>query len=83
MPSALADGFRTAELERTTGLSVETVQPTLAALKSRGLLESTGDHWKPTELGFRFLNDLQAAFLPAAPGERPSNVRPPQARASV
>jgi len=79
----LADGFRTAELERTTGLSVETIQPTLAALKSRGLLESTGDHWKPTELGFRFLNDLQAAFLPAAPGERPSNVRPPQARASV
>jgi oxygen-independent coproporphyrinogen-3 oxidase len=60
----LTEGFRPADFERTTGLHVEVIGPSLAALEARGLIGSTGDYVRPTELGFRFLNDLQSAFLP-------------------
>ena len=61
----LTEGFRAADFERTTGLPVGVIHPSLAALEARGLIGSVGDWLRPTELGFRFLNDLQAAFLPA------------------
>ncbi len=35
----------------------------LAEGEARGLLTSRADVWRPTELGRRFLNDLQASFL--------------------
>jgi oxygen-independent coproporphyrinogen-3 oxidase len=63
----LAEGFRPTDFERATGLAVEVVRPTLAALEARGLLDSCGNRFCPTKLGFRFLNDLQSAFLPEAP----------------
>jgi oxygen-independent coproporphyrinogen-3 oxidase len=59
----LTDGFRPADFERATGLSMEAIRPTVAALEARGLIGG-GGRLRPTELGFRFLNDVQAAFLP-------------------
>jgi coproporphyrinogen III oxidase-like Fe-S oxidoreductase len=61
----LSEGFRSADFERATGLSVELIRPSLAALEARGLLGMADDSLRPTELGYRFLNDLQMAFLPA------------------
>ena len=40
------------------------VRPTLADLAARGLLEARQGGFRPSDLGFRFLNDLMAAFLP-------------------
>jgi oxygen-independent coproporphyrinogen-3 oxidase len=60
----LTEGFRPADFERATGLSVEEIRPTIAALEARGLIGTDAGWLRPTELGFRFLNDLQSAFLP-------------------
>ena len=60
----LVDGFSLAEYEQRTGLTRDTVLPELAAAASRGLMLSSADHnWRPSPLGRRFLNDLQALFL--------------------
>jgi oxygen-independent coproporphyrinogen-3 oxidase len=76
----LAEGFRPADFERTTGLSMEGVLPTIAALEARGLIESADGRLRPTELGFRFLNELLAAFLPSTGLHRPTGIQasPPQ-----
>lgn len=60
----LRQGFTLAHFAATTGLAASTVQPQLARLASRGLMGEAGGSWRPTELGFRFLNDLQSEFLP-------------------
>jgi oxygen-independent coproporphyrinogen-3 oxidase len=64
----LNDGFRARDFEERTGLSLETVHPKLERAHARGLLEVHASEggtqaWAPTQLGSRFLNDLQAAFL--------------------
>jgi coproporphyrinogen III oxidase-like Fe-S oxidoreductase len=35
----------------------------LLRARRRGLIEESPSGWRPTELGRRFLNDLQASFL--------------------
>jgi oxygen-independent coproporphyrinogen-3 oxidase len=60
----LTDGFQAGEFERCTGLGEALIQPTLVSLASRGLIERLQGQVRATPLGFRFLNDLQAAFLP-------------------
>ena len=61
----LVDGFEEAAFERHTGLSRETLSTRMESVLEKGLIERTkGGFWRPTELGRRFLNDLQAAFLP-------------------
>ena len=42
---------------------MDSVEGKLAEGEARGLLASRADTWRPTELGRRFLNDLQASFL--------------------
>jgi oxygen-independent coproporphyrinogen-3 oxidase len=64
----LHEGFTLADFERATGLAAHSIEPGLVALAARALIAETGGRWRPTELGFRFLNDLQAAFLPAGEG---------------
>jgi putative oxygen-independent coproporphyrinogen III oxidase len=59
----LNEGFATADFEKRTGLGIGAAQPALRAALGRGLLEETPDGWRPSELGSRFLNDLQASFL--------------------
>jgi oxygen-independent coproporphyrinogen-3 oxidase len=61
----LTDGFPAAEFERSTGLDAGVVEPALTTLERRGLIDRKGGLLRPTELGFRFLNDVQVAFLPA------------------
>jgi len=59
----LNEGFSVGDYRGRTGLEMSSVAPRLASACERGLLESREDGWRPTELGRRFLNDLQASFL--------------------
>jgi putative oxygen-independent coproporphyrinogen III oxidase len=65
----LTEGFRPADFERATGLAIEVIGSSLAALEARGLLGTESGRLRATSLGFRFLNDLQAAFLPDTGGD--------------
>jgi oxygen-independent coproporphyrinogen-3 oxidase len=60
----LQEGFEPAGFAGTTGLPAAAILPKLDELISRGLMVESGGRYRPTELGFRFLNDLQAGFLP-------------------
>ena len=61
----LRDGIDEHLFEARTGVSREQLRARLADVVERGLVAQVGDHrWQPTPLGYRFLNDLQAAFLP-------------------
>jgi oxygen-independent coproporphyrinogen-3 oxidase len=63
--SRLNEDFSGAQFEVRTGLPAELLRERLSALVERGLVsESGGDLWRVTPLGRRFLNDLQAEFLP-------------------
>ena len=64
----LYEGFALADFEHATGLAAAVIEPRLTVLATRALVAEIGGRWTPTELGFRFLNDLQAAFLPAGDG---------------
>jgi putative oxygen-independent coproporphyrinogen III oxidase len=59
----LNDGFISAGYEARTGLGLKFLEDKLTRAQERGLLEPKSDGWRPTELGRRFLNDLQAGFL--------------------
>ena len=62
----LRDGFSLEHLEALTGVHRAAVAAPLAEALERGLLEAAGDGYRPTELGWRFGNDLQAIFLPSS-----------------
>ena len=55
------------------------IAATVADAERRGLLEQDAPaHWRATETGQRFLNDLQALFLPEGPPPvRTSESSPP------
>jgi len=60
----LNDGFDEAIFEQRTGLSGTDLIEAAGPAMDRGLIERSDSlHWKPTELGGRFLNDLQAEFI--------------------
>jgi oxygen-independent coproporphyrinogen-3 oxidase len=56
-------GFSADWYEERTGLSLNMLDLRLDGARRRGLLEPCASGWRPTELGRRFLNDLQASFL--------------------
>jgi oxygen-independent coproporphyrinogen-3 oxidase len=60
----LAEGFTLAEFERATGQPASIVRGQLDAQAARGLIEASEGRFRPTVTGFRFLNELIAAFLP-------------------
>lgn len=60
----LMDGFSPALFTERTGLSFSVIDKPIAEAVKRGLLKVTSTHIQPTELGKRFLNDLQEIFLP-------------------
>jgi oxygen-independent coproporphyrinogen-3 oxidase len=62
----LIEGSTIDAFESATGLSAAILRPTLESLAARGLVDRSADRLKTTALGLRFLNDVQAAFLPAA-----------------
>ncbi len=61
----LNEGFRTDQFEATTGLARAVIDEQLKqSLQNGWLQEIAAGHWRPTELGSRFLNDLIELFLP-------------------
>jgi putative oxygen-independent coproporphyrinogen III oxidase len=59
----LNEGFTAACYRGRTGLALQDIDAQLKRAQSRGLLERMARGWRPTMLGRRFLNDLQAGFL--------------------
>jgi oxygen-independent coproporphyrinogen-3 oxidase len=59
----LNHGFSEEDFEARTGLSIDTLQPRLGKLESRGLLESSDRQVRATALGRRFLDSVIAEFL--------------------
>lgn len=51
-------------LEQRTALHQHNIQPTIDTLTTRGLLADDPSHYRTTEQGFAFLNDVISAFLP-------------------
>jgi coproporphyrinogen III oxidase-like Fe-S oxidoreductase len=61
----LSDGFSTQLLEDRLGEDRLLVRTMIDQAVADGMLESPSvEIWRPTARGFRFLNDLQARFLP-------------------
>ena len=59
----LNDGFSSDCYHARTGLNLQNLDEKLTRAEDRGLLERQPAGWRPTALGRRFLNDLQASFL--------------------
>jgi putative oxygen-independent coproporphyrinogen III oxidase len=62
----LTEGVPVALFAERTGFPLTLVQKALDEAERRGLIERDHQRIRPTPLGQRFLNDLQAIFLPAA-----------------
>jgi putative oxygen-independent coproporphyrinogen III oxidase len=69
----LTAGVPTALFAERTGYPLSIVAQGLEAATRRGLLEADPASLKPTELGRRFLNDLQSLFLSAPPSANQSS----------
>ena len=61
----LSEGVPVALFAERTGFPLTLVQKELGEAEARGLVEIDHMRVRPTPLGRRFLNDLQALFLPA------------------
>jgi oxygen-independent coproporphyrinogen-3 oxidase len=59
----LNEGFTNQRFECSTGLEVGAFRVAMQHAQIRGLIDPTAVGWKPTDLGRRFLNDLQESFL--------------------
>ena len=59
----LVEGFDLADFESRTGLERDAIAAELEQARQRGWLEADGSHWRPTELGKRFTNDVIGLFL--------------------
>jgi putative oxygen-independent coproporphyrinogen III oxidase len=62
----LADGVPVALFAERTGFPLTLVERELAEAERRGLIQRDHVNLRPSPLGRRFLNDLQALFLPRA-----------------
>jgi putative oxygen-independent coproporphyrinogen III oxidase len=61
----LIDGFATELFVARTGLGEDSIAHQLGVAERSGLIQRASPAgWRPTDLGQRFLNDLQALFLP-------------------
>jgi oxygen-independent coproporphyrinogen-3 oxidase len=73
----LTDDFGEEDFAARTGLAFAQIAAAIAAAERKRLLQRAGPgRWRVTELGQRFLNDLQALFLPERPGPGQSGVTP-------
>jgi oxygen-independent coproporphyrinogen-3 oxidase len=59
----LQDGFEPNLFAERTGLTINAIEPALNEAEAKGLLRRDHKIIRPTELGRRFLNDLQQIFL--------------------
>ena len=60
----LRDGVFIDDFSARTGLSWQVAESRVQAAVERGLLEFDKQRLKPTELGWKFVNDIQQIFLP-------------------
>lgn len=60
----LTGGFASRLFAERTGVSPQLIEPALQKAETKGLLQVDHQSIRPTELGQRFLNDLQQMFLP-------------------
>ena len=65
----LRQGFESRLFAENTGLSLSDILPTLQAAQAKGLIDFDAVKICPSELGFQFLNDLQAMFLDHKPSK--------------
>jgi putative oxygen-independent coproporphyrinogen III oxidase len=74
----LTDAFAEAEFEARTGVGFGTIESALGEAQRKRLMQPAGaGRWQVTELGQRFLNDVQSLFLPeVGAGERQSGATP-------
>ena len=63
----LTDGFDIETFRERSGVSWHEVAPKINAAQARGLIEATGNGWRASAFGLRFLNDLLLEFLPETP----------------
>ena len=59
----LFSGFSLDDYQAYTGLSTDTVLPTLLQAEAKGLMAFDGALWSVSKLGHRYLNDLLEMFL--------------------
>lgn len=59
----LKQGVTRASFQERTGLSIMAILPAVNRLVTKGLLERDLARFRTTDLGWRFLNDVQAEFL--------------------
>jgi len=59
----LQEGFPVNLFAERTGMGINTIEPALNLAETKGLLYRDHKLIRPTELGHRFLNDLQEIFL--------------------
>ncbi len=62
----LNEGFTNDCYQAADRAALQSVGESLSRAKERGLVVERPDGWRPSELGRRFLNDLQASLLPEA-----------------
>jgi len=62
----LNEGFAADLFAARTGMPISQIEPALAVAEQRGLIERDMHRIGPTELGRRFLSDLQSIFLKGA-----------------
>lgn len=60
----LREGFSSEDFTGRTGLDWTVVSERIDVAVSKGLLACSGEQFSTTELGWRFVNDIQAMFLP-------------------
>ena len=71
----LTQGFDESVFEAHTGLIWDVIAPQMQVLVEDGLVVRTGSHWKPSDLGSRFLNDVLVRFLDKRPDGSSRTVR--------
>jgi len=60
----LSDGFEESDFVERTGLSADDLMNATLSSREKGLIQRDSDgFWRPTDLGSRFLNDLQSEFI--------------------
>ena len=73
----LTDDFGEGEFVARTGLAFASIACAIDEAQRKRLLErEASGRWRVTELGQRFLNDLQALFLPERADDRQSDATP-------
>jgi oxygen-independent coproporphyrinogen-3 oxidase len=60
----LTEGVPSRLFIERTGQSTQSIEPALQRAEEKGLIQADHQRIQPTELGQRFLNDLQQMFLP-------------------